>query len=76
MNAGHELRVTRGFSASSEARQMMADWLRTTQIPMVKMHDEQELKQRGDFRKMLSKRYPSGLINDAEIEALLGVLHS
>ncbi|TDV52581.1 hypothetical protein EC919_10584 [Pseudomonas graminis] len=76
MNAGHELRVTRGFSASSEARQMMADWLRTTRIPMVPMHDEHALKQRGDFRKMLSKRYPSGLINDAEIEALLGVLHS
>lgn len=55
---------------------MMADWLRTTRIPMVPMHDEQALKQRGDFRKMLSKRYPSGLINDAEIEALLGVLHS
>lgn len=75
MNAGHELRVTRGFSASSEARQMMADWLRTTRIPMAPMHDERALKQRGDFRKMLSKRYPGGLINEAEIEALLGVLH-
>uniref|UniRef100_A0A7C1WU79 Uncharacterized protein n=1 Tax=Pseudomonas graminis TaxID=158627 RepID=A0A7C1WU79_9PSED len=76
MNAGHELRVARGFSASSEARQMMADWLRTTRIPIVRMQEVQALKQRGDFRKMLSKRYPSGLINDAEIEAMLGLLHS
>ena len=76
MNAGHELRVTRGFSASSEARQMMADWLRTTQIPMVPMHEAQTQEQRGDFREMLSKRYPIGLINDAEIEAMLGLLHS
>lgn len=55
---------------------MMADWLRTTRIPLVRMQELQALKQRGDFRKMLSRRYPSGLINDAEIEALLGVLHS
>jgi len=74
MNAGHELRVTRGFSASSEARQMMADWLRTTQIPTERMHDAQALAQAGDFRETLSKRYPSGLITDAEIEALVGVL--
>jgi hypothetical protein len=76
MNAGHELRVARGFSASSEARQMMADWLRTTRIPMEPMHEEQTPEQRGDFREMLSKRYPIGLINDAEIEAMLGLLHS
>ncbi|MBD8121564.1 MULTISPECIES: hypothetical protein [Pseudomonas] len=74
MNAGHELRVTRGFSASSEARQMMADWLRTTQIPTERMHDAQALAQAGDFRETLSKRYPCGLITDAEIEALVGVL--
>lgn len=74
MNAGHELRVTRGFSASSEARQMMADWLRTTQIPTERMHDARALAEAGDFRETLSKRYPCGLITDAEIEALVGVL--
>ena len=55
---------------------MMADWLRTTQIPMVPMHEAHTQEQRGDFREMLSKRYPIGLINDAEIEAMLGLLHS
>lgn len=67
MNAGYESRVTRGLSASSEARQMMADWLRITQAPK---------NQAPDYRTMLIQRYPSGLINDAEIEALLGILHS
>jgi hypothetical protein len=74
MNAGHELRVTRRFSASSEARQMMTDWLRTTQLPIERMYDAQALAQAGDLRETLSKRYPCGLITDAEIEALLGVL--
>lgn len=76
MNAGHELRVTRGFSASSEARQIMADWLRTTHIPTECQEQTQVLEQRGDFRELLSKRYPVGLINEAEIEAMLGLLHS
>ncbi|WP_110948706.1 hypothetical protein [Pseudomonas bohemica] len=67
MNAGYQSRVTRGLSASSEARQMMADWLRITQAPK---------SQAPDYRTMLIQRYPSGLINDAEIEALLGILHS
>ena len=67
MNAGHGSRVTRGLSASSEARQMMADWLRITQAPQ---------RQIPDYRAMLTQRYPSGLINDAEIEALLGILHN
>lgn len=70
MNAGHESRVTRGLSASSEARQMMADWLRITQAPRL-----QEQAQAPDYRDMLVKRYPRGLINDAELEALLGILH-
>ncbi|SEJ65071.1 hypothetical protein [Pseudomonas sp. NFR16] len=70
MNAGHELQVTRGLSASSEARQMMADWLRITQAPR-----SQEQAQAPDYRDMLVKRYPRGLINDAELEALLGILH-
>jgi hypothetical protein len=43
---------------------------------MERMPDVQALEQRGDFREMLSKRYPIGLINDAEIEAMLGLLHS
>jgi len=46
---------------------MMADWLRITQAPQ---------RQIPDYRAMLTQRYPSGLINDAEIEALLGILHN
>lgn len=67
MNAGQESRVTRGLSASNEARQMMADWLRITQA---------QKTQAPDYRAMLTQRYPSGLINDAELEALLGILHN
>jgi hypothetical protein len=54
---------------------MMADWLRTTQIPTTHLN-EQSLEQRMDFREMLSRRYPHGLISEAELDALLGVLHS
>ena len=67
MSAVYESRMTRGLSASSEARQMMADWLRITQVPK---------QQAPDYRAMLIQRYPSGLINDAELEALLGILHN
>ncbi|RAU48765.1 hypothetical protein DBY65_010610 [Pseudomonas sp. RIT412] len=65
MNAGQESRVTRGLSASNEARQMMADWLRITQA---------QKSQLPDYRAMLTQRYPSGLLNEAELEALLGIL--
>ncbi|GFM82458.1 hypothetical protein PSCICO_30160 [Pseudomonas cichorii] len=64
MNAGINQHHARGLSASNEARQMMADWLRTTKLP----------KPRPDVRAMLLQRYPAGLFNDAELEALLGVL--
>ncbi|WP_032626201.1 hypothetical protein [Pseudomonas syringae] len=64
MNAGTE-RYARVLSASSEARQMMADWLRTTRVAGPK---------RPDVRKMLLQRYPAGLLNEAELEALLAVL--
>jgi hypothetical protein len=64
MNAGIEHRA-RGLSASSEARQMMADWLRTTRVATPK---------RPDVRQMLLQRYPVGLFNEAELEALLSVL--
>lgn len=66
MSAVYESHMTRGLSASSEARQMMADWLRITQAPK---------QQAPDYRAMLIQRYPCGLINDAELEALLGILH-
>ena len=71
MNAVQESRVTRGLSASSEARQIMADWLRITQAPRL-----QEQPQTPDYRAMLTQRYPRGLINEAEMEALLGILHN
>nr|WP_080290846.1 hypothetical protein [Pseudomonas syringae] len=63
MNAalGHH---ARGLSASSEARQMMADWLRATNI---------RVPQRPDVRKMLLQRYPAGLLEEAELEALISV---
>lgn len=64
MNAGIEQRA-RGLSASSEARQMMADWLRATSVSKPK---------RPDVRQMLLQRYPADLFNEAELEALLSVL--
>lgn len=54
----------RGLSASSEARQRMADWLRTTKKPKA---------QRPDVRQMLLQRYPEGLLDEAELQALIGV---
>lgn len=63
MNAALELHA-RGLSASSEARQMMADWLRTTKTLKT---------QRPDVRKMLLQRYPVGLLEEAELEALISV---
>ncbi|KPB43060.1 Uncharacterized protein AC515_0572 [Pseudomonas savastanoi pv. phaseolicola] len=42
----------------------MADWLRTTR----------PAKSRPDVRAMLLQRYPAGLFNEAELEALLRVL--
>ena len=65
MNAGIESRA-RGLSASSEARQMMADWIRATRVAPPK---------RPDVRKMLLERYPADLLNEAELEALLRVLN-
>lgn len=66
MNAVISQHRAPGLSASSsnEARQLMADWLRTTR----------PAKPRPDVRAMLLQRYPAGLFNDAELEALLGVL--
>lgn len=64
MHAGIE-QGARVLSASSEARQMMADWLRTTSI---------RKPARPDVRKMLLQRYPAGLIDEAELEALVSVL--
>jgi hypothetical protein len=49
----------------------MADWLRITQAP--RPHEQQQAP---DYRAMLTQRYPRGLINDAEMEALLGILHN
>jgi polynucleotide 5'-kinase involved in rRNA processing len=63
MNAALEHHA-RGMSASSEARQRMADWLRTTKNPKVL---------RIDLRKMLIQRYPAGLLEEAELEALICV---
>jgi hypothetical protein len=63
MNAGIEQNIARGLSASNETRQVVAQWLRTTSTASV--HDK---------RQMLLARYPAGLINDAELEALMRIL--
>lgn len=65
MNAGMEQQVARGSSASSEARQIMADWLRTTRTSKAP---------KPDSRQLLMARYPAGLISDAEMEVLLRIL--
>ena len=65
MNAGYEPQIARGLSASNEARQMVADWLQITRAPKM---------QAPDYRTMLVRRYPAGLLDEAELEALLGVL--
>ena len=55
------------MAASSEALQMMADRLLIPQA---------QKNQAPDYRTMLTERYPCGLINDAELEALLGILNN
>jgi hypothetical protein len=65
MNAGIEQQSARGLSASSDTRQMMADWLRTTRAPMVSENQS---------RQVLLARYPAGLISDAELDALVRIL--
>ncbi|KGS14222.1 MULTISPECIES: hypothetical protein [Pseudomonas syringae group] len=66
MNAGINAQYARGLSASpsNEARQLLADWLKRTK----------PAKARPDVRAMLLQRYPAGLLNDAEFEALFRVL--
>ncbi|MCI3947881.1 hypothetical protein K0038_04991 [Pseudomonas syringae] len=66
MNAGMNPQYVRGLSASpsNEARQLLAEWLRKTR----------PAKPRPDVRAMLLQRYPAGLLNDAEFEALFRVL--
>ncbi|AHG43295.1 hypothetical protein N018_24905 [Pseudomonas syringae CC1557] len=66
MNALISPQSVRGLSASpsNEARQLLADWLKMTR----------PAKPRPDVRAMLLQRYPAGLFNDAELEALLCVL--
>ncbi|WP_397450951.1 hypothetical protein [Pseudomonas sp. NA-150] len=66
MNAAIEQNVARGLSASNEARQIMADWLRTTR--------NRTMTPKADARQLILARYPAGLISDAELEALLRVV--
>lgn len=65
MNAGINPYPTRGLSASSEARQIMADWLRLTRVA----------RPEPDARMtMLLQRYPHGLFSEAELQELLAIL--
>ena len=43
----------------------MADWLRLTRVG----------KPKPDARTLLAQRYPTGLFNEAELEALLKILN-
>jgi hypothetical protein len=64
MNAGIGPDRVRSMSASNEARQIMTNWLRTTR----------PLKPHTDARTMLVQRYPAGLLNEAEVDALVSVI--
>lgn len=64
MNAVISPLRARGLSFSNESRQIMADWLRTTR----------STKRRLKLRAMLRQRYPAGLLNEAEVEALLDLI--
>jgi hypothetical protein len=64
MNAGVGPYRARSMSASNEARQIMTNWLRTTR----------SLKSHTDVRTMLVRRYPAGLLNEAEVDALVSVI--
>lgn len=66
MNAGIEHSVARDLSASSEARQLMADWLRTTKTSQAPAPDS---------RQLLQARYPVGLFSDAELDVLIRTLY-
>ena len=65
MNAGIEQPFARSLSASSESRQLMADWLRTTR---------RSRAPEPDSRQLLQARYPVGLISDAELDVLILIL--
>ncbi|MBD8496380.1 hypothetical protein IFR09_25350 [Pseudomonas syringae] len=64
MNAGIIPNAPRGLSVSSEARIIMADWLRRTRLP----------RPRPDTRAMLIQRYPRGLFSEAELQALVTII--
>ncbi|GAB7533732.1 hypothetical protein PS3A_61490 [Pseudomonas sp. 3A(2025)] len=66
MNAGITPHASRGLSVSSEARTVIAAWLRSTRFP----------KPRPDTRAMLIQRYPRGLFSEAELQALVTMIES
>jgi hypothetical protein len=64
MNAGIGIYRARNTSASNEARHTMANWLKMNR----------PLKMPTDARTMLVRRYPAGLLNDAEVDALIDLI--
>lgn len=64
MNAGIGIYRARDTSASNEARHTMANWLKMNR----------PLRMPTDVRTMLVQRYPAGLLNDAEVEALIDLI--
>lgn len=64
MNAGIGFYRARNMSATNEARHTLANWLKANR----------PLKMPSDARTMLVQRYPAGLLNEAEVEALIDVI--
>ncbi|WNW12433.1 hypothetical protein RRX38_15195 [Pseudomonas sp. DTU_2021_1001937_2_SI_NGA_ILE_001] len=65
MNAGLRPYAPRAIAASNQAREILAAWLKVNRAP----------KAKADPRLMLLQRYPLGLLDEAELEALLKILY-
>ncbi|MCY1395982.1 hypothetical protein D9M71_109410 [compost metagenome] len=65
MNAVSEL-ASHPSAVNRESLQVLAQWLKNNGAARVRKTDQ---------RQAIIERYPAGLINDAEIDALLGMWH-
>ncbi|WP_166361164.1 hypothetical protein [Pseudomonas akapageensis] len=65
MNVVSEL-ASHPSAVNRESLQVLAQWLKNNGATRVRQTDP---------RRAIIERYPAGLINDAELEALLGIWH-
>lgn len=65
MNVVSEL-ASHPSAVNRESLQVLAQWLKNNGTNRVRKTDP---------RRAIIERYPAGLINDAELEALLGIWH-